>query len=111
MRITNNDIARFTEGECHYLARAIHLLTGWDIHCFQDDGQPYMHAFVLMPNGNYLDVEGEKTLKDMREWSGHKILPFTWQEIRESWGWYRPETSYTYRRAKELAAHLVIQYG
>lgn len=56
---------RFTEGDCHILARAIHEATGWPIATFSYDGGPDTHAFVQMPDGRYLDIEGTFTRKQM----------------------------------------------
>lgn len=113
-KITDNDIFRFTEGECHYLARAINQITGWTIVSFSQYGwEPEEHVFVRMPDGRALDVEGTRSLRGIaREWrrSAKEIDEFDWSEIMDSWGFYKP-TSYTYRRAKQVANFLVNQYS
>jgi hypothetical protein len=60
------DHTRFTEGDCHILARAIHDATGWPMATFTArDDRPTDHAFVQMPDGRYLDIEGVKSYRDM----------------------------------------------
>lgn len=110
MRITDLDIIRFTEGDCHYLARAINHITGWPIHCFTwDDGEPEGHAFIVMPNGKILDVEGVHTPEQFyKSWHAttHKEFPF--EIIRACFG--TPDYGkYTYTRAKQVAEFLVTQ--
>lgn len=79
---------RFTEGDCHILARAIHLQTGWMIATFMDmrwpeKQWPDLHAFVQMPDGRFLDIEGiadEPTIR--RRWRADTpILLWTWEEM------------------------------
>lgn len=68
-KITKADISRFTEGDCHVLARAIHLATGWDFAAFWNNEWGWdVHAFVLTPGGFPLDVLGLHT--DVREFLG-----------------------------------------
>ncbi len=69
---------RFTCGDCHLLANAINELTGWSVCTFLSSDEPETHAFVKMPDGRYLDIEGAS--------SGWELLD-RWREteIRE-WG-------------------------
>jgi hypothetical protein len=62
------DHARFTEGDCHILAYAIVAATGWDFCTFEYEGgggAPEYHAFVGMPDGRYLDINGVSTYDEM----------------------------------------------
>lgn len=64
------DRVDFTAGECHLLARAIHRKTGWPVCAFIDRGFFDHHAFVRMPDGRYLDVEGVHSERELRKrWS------------------------------------------
>lgn len=56
---------RFTEGDCHVLARAIHEITGWPMATFASGKYPVTHAFVAMPDGRYLDIEGVSTREEL----------------------------------------------
>ncbi len=82
-QITAQDIAIFSEGDCDVLALEIHRRTGWPLvsMCFKDEATahsegyptpPFMtfnHHFVRLPNGNFLDVEGESTeAQMMKKW-------------------------------------------
>lgn len=66
---------RFTCGDCHILARAIHRVTGWPMATFSfksgKERLPDTHAFVRLPDGRYLDIEGVRTADEMYErWYG-----------------------------------------
>ncbi len=69
---------RFTEGDCHILALAIHKATGWGFATFAytcAGGEfPDLHAFVVMPDGRCLDIDGVCTQSELLvrwECSGH----------------------------------------
>jgi hypothetical protein len=50
---------RYTTGDCYLLAHALHKLTGWPMKMLIDSPHGNgIHAFVQMPSGDYLDVEG-----------------------------------------------------
>src|SRR3954464_4884725 len=61
-------IERYTMGDCHKLAYAIQILAGWpmrtvmaDIYEHKDPSAYYIdwtHAFVELPDGHILDIEG-----------------------------------------------------
>src|SRR4051812_44511858 len=80
--ITNLDIERYTCGDCHYLARALHKLTGWPMAAFVDRwGDPDRHAFVLTPDGDVFDVHGIESPHDARRrWRAprRRIQTFEW---------------------------------
>lgn len=104
-RITTRDVERFTEGDCHVLARALHVATGWPIQALDVDGRgcPDMHAFVLRPDGQALDVQGVHPLEDLvTAWHARATVPTTWKRLREEWG-----TSvfgdYSFTRARAIA--------
>lgn len=109
--LTAFDRVRFTEGDCHFLARAIHLRTGWPIHCFTEYDEPDLHAFVVMPDGRALDVQGVCAISTMRErWKARRHQAFTWPEIRACWP--APEFGHsTYRRARVVAERLLAEVG
>jgi hypothetical protein len=117
-RITSKDIYRFASGDCHYLARAISQRSGWPIYCFVSDNTPALHAFVCMPDGRALDIEGVHTLEELTsKWENYYFwrelelvpLPFTFTSIRRVFG--GPKCSHwTYRRAHEVAEILLQQH-
>ena len=84
MTPTNLDVSRFTKGDCHFLARAIHRRTGWPMAAFDLNG-PDIHAFVVMPDGRLLDVYGPQTQMQARKrWNvSHPIKRFSWKELSE----------------------------
>jgi hypothetical protein len=57
-----NDRERFTCGDCHVLAMAIHKKTGWPTYCFLGKWSmiPDVHAFVITPDGEALDNYGNE---------------------------------------------------
>lgn len=65
MNITHKD--RFTRGDCHILAGAIHCMTGWPFCTFAHGAYPAVHAFVELPDGRFLDIEGISTAEEMSE--------------------------------------------
>lgn len=73
-----SDLVRFTEGDCHILARAIHQRTGWTFCTFDYKGSPDAHAFVQRPDGRYVDVQGvtdDVTMK--KRWRATRIIAWT----------------------------------
>jgi hypothetical protein len=64
--LTYGDIvARYTEGDCHMLAVALHNRLGWPVAVchggrFDDEDNVKMadHSFVLAPDGRILDIHG-----------------------------------------------------
>lgn len=112
------DVERFTEGDCHIFARALHKLTGWPIHTFGRRDHPYggdVHAFCVLPDGRIADIEGVRDAKDFcADWhysfkvSAHHPRP--WSDIRHWWGGpaFGP---YSYRRARIVAERLLESYG
>lgn len=69
-RITELDIERFTEGDCHILAKVLHALTGLPIFTFHIDEEPSLHAFVMDENdGTVIDVKGARPVDEVfNEW-------------------------------------------
>lgn len=102
------DHERFTEGDCHILARAIHVRTGWPIHAFVDEaGYPDWHAFVVMPDGRALDVQGACDMEEFCErWGQPDHAPFSWARLRRDFD--GPQFGqYSYRRAGVIAERLL----
>lgn len=105
-----NDHEMFTEGACHILAQHIKNLTGWKIYGFDDgEGNPEAHAFIIMPNGLCLDIDGISTKKEMLvRWEYDHILPFpaTYNFKAEQWeNWF--DIKLCWERAIELAPELI----
>lgn len=124
LRITPLDIERFTCGDCGILARAISRITGWGIQSFilpegQSDmwakpGDPMGHAFVIMPNGRVLDIEGSHARRTFaRHWgySPHEIGPTTWEDICRAWQSDPIYGEYSISRARTLAPYLLKRYS
>lgn len=101
------DEVRFTEGDCHYLARAVHRKTGWPMGAFSFRGYANAHAFARMPDGRWVDVYGPQTEgAAQRRWKmQHSIEVFDWRDLRE---FGLPQFGdYTYRRARVVADRLL----
>jgi len=78
---TPDDINRYTQGECHVLAVALHRRFGWPIYLVLDAGEPYWtdpedddnsiptvcHAYAISPDGLAWDVRGAQTLAAVRQ--------------------------------------------
>jgi hypothetical protein len=78
---TPGDIGRYTQGECHVLAVALHRRFGWPIYLVLDAGEPYWtdpedddntistvcHAYAICPDGLAWDVRGAQTLDAVRQ--------------------------------------------
>lgn len=105
-----DDVTRFTEGDCHLLARAIHRHTGWTFCTFEYKGSPDAHAFVQRPDGLYVDVEGvvdEDAL--LNKWGSNCKIK-RWHDFTtfsENWPWWGGDFCtfglYSYLRADQLA--------
>jgi hypothetical protein len=104
--ITNDDIEVYTEGDCFVLAQAVHEITGWPMCAFSYDNTPDLHAFVMTPDGKYLDIEGKHTPKQLRKkWQcGLDINEYTVDEFKL---WGEPNYDIGGERARELAQHLI----
>lgn len=101
-----NDQGRFTQGDCHILARRLHRLTGWPL-CAFGWGGPDLHAFVLMPDGRYLDIDGAQTEDELRErWKcTSAISEFDLVDFR---AWGGPDFGHhSYARARAAADRLL----
>lgn len=111
------DIERFTEGDCWLLAARIHRITGWPFYSFPysfgGEWVPDAHAFVVMPNGQALDIEGPCSIKNMAHRYGFtpadaRELPVS--SIRKHIG--EPTFGhYSYERARVIADRLVAAHA
>lgn len=105
------DVDRFTTGDCHIFALALSKLTGWPTYAFEDsfDGQPYLHAFVVAPDGWIYDVEGRHDPTEFKKsWSHDIYRAYDFYE----YDWTSPCFGYySRRRAAALAKRLVQHYG
>jgi hypothetical protein len=116
MPITLDDISRFTEGDCHILAKRLHRVGGLTLHSFDFNGALDMHVFNMW-NGYALDVEG---LHDPAAFGyawkiGTTIpkisRPLTPHEINTEWENMKPcYGHYSYRRARQVADMLLEKY-
>lgn len=99
-RVTDKDILRFTCGDCHVFAMALHRLTGWMIWIGED------HAYCVEEYADLpVDIEGVHTWGEFQErWGDHEHSegPFTPEEVKVDWA-YDLGGSYTKRRARLLA--------
>lgn len=108
------DVERFTMGDCYILARAIHLLTGWDIACFSYMSNPdndtwgAAHAFCVRPDGKCIDIEGVHAPDEFIEkWEAQSIKTWpSWRKMSRKWGGY-DFSKYSYERAKVIAPKVV----
>lgn len=112
MPITDRDISRFTEGDCHIFAAALEKLTGWPLHCFTYQGAPSDHAFVVRPDGKAVDIEGVHEMREFKKaWHCHKYARFTRRQLIEA-EWGGPVFGdYSYRRARQLAPVIARKAG
>lgn len=106
------DVERFTYGDCALFAWAINRLTGWPIHAFDCE----LHAFNVMPDGRYVDIEGIVTKRTfMRKWMCNErregnIITGPWEVIRRYYT--SPKFgNYSYERAMVMARRLLHHYG
>lgn len=77
---TEADVERYTTGECHVFALALHELTGWKILAVLDEGERHWenpddddnyipavcHIFCVDENNIAWDVRGRRPLDDVR---------------------------------------------
>jgi len=114
IQITDRDHRRFTWGDCHILARAIHKRHGFPvaslIHKFPSGYEELdLHCFNLCPGGHPLDIHGcwnRSAFK--KEWHvgrSHVVRAVTPEQYRE---WVMPVQfgHYSYRRARQVAQQL-----
>jgi len=65
-------VKAYTEGDCGYLATAMHAVSGFPIVTASIDvpGE-WLHAGVLTPEGTVLDIEGTHSVEDwLDKWLG-----------------------------------------
>lgn len=105
-RITELDIVRFTEGDCHILARVLHEVTGWPTHALHDgyNKEPNLHAFVYS-EGLAIDVRGAQPVDQLlAQWEYAEGIVQT-----EDIDWGRAIFSGSWRRARTIAPLLVLE--
>lgn len=115
-----SDHTRFTAGDCHYLARALHIQSDEQLpmHAFQTCYDSDIHAFVIVPprlsgrkHPAALDFTGLTSLPHFcRCWSmtpRNITPPLTWRELTFGTPQFG---SHTYRRAHKVAARLLEEY-
>jgi len=121
------DVERFTEGDCHLLARAIHKRTGWPLCAFKladscGNYIPVDHCFVHapLPDGQVpFDVMGLwRSTYAFNNWWGYSssggiLIYDTWNAFLAAGGdiWATPAiSSYSYARAGVIAERLLSHY-
>ncbi len=74
-----DELGRYSWGQCHVFAVALHRLTGWPIHLVLDDGDPYwvdpnddqnwiastVHAFCVDDQDRFWDIKGIRPRNDV----------------------------------------------
>lgn len=133
--IREEDIERFTTGDCHFFARAINKITGWPICAFVDskEEKPSFHAFIRGPDGRLGDIEGWGSKEDFcNHWYEYEIGEFEWEDFKHQYSAWRLPVSYSiygndkdsnekkyfrpnfghysYQRARQLAPVIIEQY-
>lgn len=112
--VSGRDNYRFTCGDCHILALRLHRLTGWELATFADaNGHPIMHAFVIHPDGDAVDVDGKRDIEAFRSgWGGYRIKTWTIPEFRKSSWWGGTAFGhYSYARARVVAGKILADLG
>lgn len=88
MRFFRDDHTMFTQGGCHILAQAINARTGWPIYGMDCSFGPDDHVFVVMDNGNCLDIDGVSTREEIcKRWDWADIAPFPDDYDFDADGW------------------------
>lgn len=108
------DVSRFTEGDCHVLARELSKLTGWPCVTFDypNDPRGSIHCAVQMPDGRIMDVLGIHDPGDFSEmWADFGYPKFSQRSkrIMRQWGGAQ-FGSYSYERARVLARRLLYHF-
>jgi hypothetical protein len=108
--ITSRDKRTFTRGACWILAEEISHVTGWEIREFEGDVRA--HAFVRIPDGRYMDIEGIHTGREMLDrWERGSNFQFRSYKRRMweiPWGWGYNE-SYYRNRARKIIPELLAK--
>jgi hypothetical protein len=106
------DRERFTCGDCHILARALHLRTGWPIGVTMVDNVGSSgHAFVVRPDGLALDYDGLSDPDDLVDsYAADDWTTMDWPTLLSEWGG-AIYGSYSYRRAQVVATELLARHG
>jgi hypothetical protein len=112
MPILENDISRFTEGDCLVLAKRLHRVGGLPLHTFMYADQYDLHAFV-MHDGKPLDVMGLHDLDEfIADWSvgssRAELSPPL--EPKDVSFWALEFGKYSYARARIVAEILLDEY-
>ena len=119
MRQQLDDVTRFSCGDCFILARRIHHIAGWPMHCFASCyDEPSFHAFNVTPDGRAIDVTGDYAMSTFcKKWGCYKHRDFSRAEMRiwdtdEKTGeWLGPVFGkYSYQRARVVADRIVSEW-
>lgn len=94
-------VVRYTQGDCHLLALAIHDATGWPLAAYADlDAEPeglsdadwteYIgtlatHVVVIAPDGVHLDIRGESSGPDPSEWGTSNVVRVERTTVEAMW--------------------------
>lgn len=125
-------IERFTEGDCHILARALYKLTKWPLCSFVHEGEnPHgdaceplylkygysmdTHVFNFNPDRRtFIDIEGESSKRSMAKRYGLSArnikIGIPWYYVAQDWG--KPGFgTYSYKLARREAARLAKEFA
>lgn len=121
--ITDRDIERFSEGDCHVLANALSKITGWAIAAFTSphSSGPCFHVFCLREDGVPIDIRGAQTdIEEFKQyWWADDYKEFTMEQILTDWKrasdednpWQHPVFGhYSFKRARQVALLLASEH-
>lgn len=113
--ITEDDVNLFTRGGCLVLAEMISEQTGLPICSLNTDeypDEPDVHAFVRLPDGLYLDIEGKHTEDEMMAlyapWKPLRVERYDPSDFDRSWSQRGEPWSREYeQRGEEILPELL----
>jgi hypothetical protein len=104
-------VERFTEGDCALLAVAVcDLLPGSKIALDADE----YHAFVRLPDGRYLDIEGARSHREIAaQWGGGRRARLVGRDWLERHGWEPDKEIFRGSKAmvRRVARRLIREAG
>lgn len=108
---TAEQVDRYTNGDCLYLAQAIADATGWQLvgilDCWSVQGADYCsgHIAVIHPDGDLIDVTGRTSPDELSDWGGELVTLDHIADLKGlGWGWV---AGWIDDDTRELAAEIV----
>ena len=99
---------------CHYLAGAVHALTGWNMIAFfaaGDPGPSPRHTAVLTPQGRVLDINGvHGTPQDCIRGSDLEARPFSTREANQLYDGHDEDDRFWWARGQTDVAVAVFAH-